>query len=158
MAEVNRDSGTVNARILYWGVEGGGKSTNLRVIHQKLRPDHRGDLQTRRTRLDPTVTYEVLPIALGDVAGQRTTIEVCAFDAPLGAEIRCGDVRALSDDAIAQVRAAFLDQERAGLALVVDDHRNDFAHLLDQVDLAAAKGDLIADLVEIAHGLRAFAV
>ena len=78
MAEVNRDSGTVNARILYWGVEGGGKSTNLRVIHQKLRPDHRGDLQTRRTRLDPTVTYEVLPIALGDVAGQRTTIEVCA--------------------------------------------------------------------------------
>jgi hypothetical protein len=78
MAEVNRDSGTVNARILYWGVEGGGKSTNLRVIHQKLRPDHRGDLQTRRTPLDPTVTYEVLPIALGDVAGQRTTIEVCA--------------------------------------------------------------------------------
>ena len=64
MAEVNRDSGTVNARILYWGVEGGGKSTNLRVIHQKLRPDHRGDLQTRRTRLDPTVTYEVLPIEL----------------------------------------------------------------------------------------------
>jgi signal recognition particle receptor subunit beta len=78
MAEVNRDSGTVNARILYWGVEGGGKSTSLRVIHQKLRPDHRGDLQTRRTRLDPTVTYEVLPIALGDVGGQRTTIEVCA--------------------------------------------------------------------------------
>jgi signal recognition particle receptor subunit beta len=78
MAEVNRDSGTVNARILYWGVEGGGKSTNLRVIHQKLRPDHRGDLQVRRTRLDPTVTYEVLPIALGDVGGQRTTIEVCA--------------------------------------------------------------------------------
>jgi signal recognition particle receptor subunit beta len=78
MAEVNRDSGTVNARILYWGVEGGGKSTNLRVIHQKLRPDHRGDLQVRRTPLDPTVTYEVLPIELGDVGGQRTRIEVCA--------------------------------------------------------------------------------
>jgi signal recognition particle receptor subunit beta len=77
MAEVNRDSGTVNARILYWGVEGSGKSTNLRVIHQKLRPDHRGELQVRRTRLDPTVTYEVLPIELGDVGGQRTRIEVC---------------------------------------------------------------------------------
>jgi signal recognition particle receptor subunit beta len=77
MAEVNRDSGTVNARIIYWGVEGSGKSTNLRVIHQKLRPDHRGELQVRRTRLDPTVTYEVLPIELGDVGGQRTRIEVC---------------------------------------------------------------------------------
>jgi signal recognition particle receptor subunit beta len=77
MAEVNRESGTVNARILYWGVEGAGKSTNLRVIHQKLRPDHRGELQIRRTRLDPTVTYEVLPIELGDVGGQRTRIEVC---------------------------------------------------------------------------------
>jgi hypothetical protein len=77
MAEINRDSGTVNARILYWGVEGAGKSTNLRVIHQKLRPDHRGELQVRRTPLDPTVTYEVLPIELGDVGGQRTRIEVC---------------------------------------------------------------------------------
>jgi len=78
MAEVNRDSGTVNARIVYWGVDGAGKSTNLRVIHQKLRPDHRGELQVRRTRLDPTVTYEVLPIELGDVGGQRTRIEVAA--------------------------------------------------------------------------------
>src|SRR5262249_53138530 len=78
MAEVNKESGTVNARIVYWGVEGSGKSTNLRVIHQKLRPDHRGELQVRRTRLDPTVTYEVLPIELGDVGGQRTRIEVFA--------------------------------------------------------------------------------
>jgi signal recognition particle receptor subunit beta len=78
MAEVNRDSGTVNARIVYWGVEGAGKSTNLRVIHQKLRPDHRGELQVRRTRLDPTVSYEVLPIELGDLGGQRTRIEVAS--------------------------------------------------------------------------------
>jgi hypothetical protein len=78
MAQVSRDSGTVNARILYWGVEGSGKSTNLRVIHQKLRPDHRGELQVRRTPLDPTVSYEVLPIELGDVGGQRTRIEVAS--------------------------------------------------------------------------------
>jgi signal recognition particle receptor subunit beta len=76
MAEVNRESGTVNARIVYWGVEGSGKSTNLRAIHQKLRPDHRGELQVRGTRLDPSVTYELLPIELGDVGGQRTRIEV----------------------------------------------------------------------------------
>lgn len=76
MTQAQRDSGTVNARIVYWGIEGAGKSTNLRAIHAKLRPDHRGELQTHATRLDPTVTYEVLPIELGDVGGVRTRIEV----------------------------------------------------------------------------------
>ena len=46
----------------------------------------------------------------------------------------------------------------AGLPLVVDDDRHDVADLLDQVLFAAAEGDLVADLVEIAHRLRAFAV
>jgi signal recognition particle receptor subunit beta len=78
MTQVQRDSGTVNARIVYWGIEGAGKSTNLRAIHAKLRPDHRGELQVHATRLDPTVTYEVLPIELGDVSGVRTRIEVMA--------------------------------------------------------------------------------
>jgi signal recognition particle receptor subunit beta len=78
MTQVQRDSGTVNARIIYWGIEGAGKSTNLRTIHAKLRPDHRGELQVHPTRLDPTVTYEVLPIELGDVSGVRTRIEVMA--------------------------------------------------------------------------------
>jgi hypothetical protein len=81
MAEVNRESGTVNARILYWGIAGAGKSANLRMIHQKLRPDHRGELQVRGTRLDPTVTYEVLPIELGDVGGMRTRIEIATVPA-----------------------------------------------------------------------------
>jgi signal recognition particle receptor subunit beta len=78
MAEVNRDSGAVNARILYWGPEGSGKTTNLRVIHAKLRPDRRGELRTVSTPLDPTVSYEVLPIELGDMGGVRTRLQVIA--------------------------------------------------------------------------------
>ena len=34
--------------------------------------------------------------------------------------------------AVVQVLVALLDEELAGLALVVDDHRHDVAHLLDQ--------------------------
>ena len=60
--------------------------------------------------------------------------------------------------AVVQVLVAFLDEELAGLALVVDDHRHDVAHLADQLRLGAAQGDLVADLVEVAHRLRAFAV
>jgi mutual gliding-motility protein MglA len=74
----------VNARIVYWGVAGAGKRTNLRVIHAKLRPDHRGDLRELPTRLDPTVTYCMLPIELGEVSGVRTRIQV--LTAPSGPE------------------------------------------------------------------------
>ena len=48
-------------------------------------------------------------------------------------------------------------QELPGLPLVVDDHRHDVVDLLDQFFFAAAEGDLVADLVEVAHRLRAFA-
>ena len=72
------DSRVVDARIVYWGVEGAGTSTNLRVIHAKLRPDHRGNLERIPTRLDPTVTYDRLPIELGEIAGVRTRIQIVA--------------------------------------------------------------------------------
>lgn len=74
----------VNARIVYWGVEGAGKRTNLAVIHAKLRPDHRGELRELPTRLDPSVSYSMLPIELGEVSGVRTRIQV--LTAPAGAE------------------------------------------------------------------------
>jgi len=69
----------VNARIVYWGAEGAGKRTNLRVIHAKLRPDHRGELRFLPTRLDPTVSYATLPIELGEVGGVRTRIQIVAL-------------------------------------------------------------------------------
>ncbi len=68
----------VDARIVYWGIEGAGTSTNLRVIHAKLRPDHRGNLERIPTRLDPTVAYDRLPIELGEIAGIRTRIQIVA--------------------------------------------------------------------------------
>jgi signal recognition particle receptor subunit beta len=80
------DPGTkiVDARIVYWGIEGAGTTTNLRVIHAKLRPDHRGRLEHVPTRLDPSVSYDRLPIELGEIAGVRTRIQIVAV--PGGAE------------------------------------------------------------------------
>lgn len=80
----SRASAEVNARIVYWGIEGAGKRTNLRVIHAKLRPDHRGELREVPTRLDPSVHYAMLPIELGEVGGVRTRIQV--LTAPAGPE------------------------------------------------------------------------
>jgi signal recognition particle receptor subunit beta len=84
MAEANAERREVNARIVYWGVEGAGKVSNLRAIHGKLRPDHRGRLEAVPTSLDPSVCSYRLPIELGEIAGVRTRIQIVAV--PGGAE------------------------------------------------------------------------
>jgi signal recognition particle receptor subunit beta len=82
MAEARLDPGSdrreVNARIVYWGAAGAGKATNLRAIHRKLRPDHRGKLEAIPTQLDPSVCSHRLPIELGEIAGVKTRIQVIA--------------------------------------------------------------------------------
>lgn len=68
----------VNARILLWGIEGSGKTTTLETIHAKLRPELRGDLRAEPTRLDPSLTYEALPIKLGEIGGVGMQLELIA--------------------------------------------------------------------------------
>lgn len=94
----------MNARILFWGIAGAGKTTNLETIRTKLRSDHRGEIRREPTRLDPTVSYEVLPIQLGEVGGVPMCIEIVAV--PDGAEQ-------------APTRKQLLD-EVSGVVLVVD--------------------------------------
>jgi signal recognition particle receptor subunit beta len=78
MAEPTPAQPNVNARIVYWGATGSGKTANLRMIHAKLRSDHRGELREVPTRLDPSVSYEMMPIELGEIAGVRTRIQIIA--------------------------------------------------------------------------------
>ena len=66
----------VDARIVYWGIQGAGVTTNLRMIHAKLRADHRGELRRVPTRLDPSVSYPTLPIELGQVDGVHTRLQI----------------------------------------------------------------------------------
>ena len=51
MTKVSAESEAVNARIVYWGIEGAGKTTNLRMAHSKLRPDHRGEVREVASQL-----------------------------------------------------------------------------------------------------------
>lgn len=108
MAESNAERREVNARIVYWGIEGAGKESNLRAIHGKLRPDHRGRLEAVPTSLDPTVCSYRLPIELGEIAGVRTRIQIVAV--PGGSEQ-------------APTRKQLLDRVD-GVVFVVDARRN----------------------------------
>ncbi len=78
MAEKSAEGAEVSARILYWGAEGAGTSTNLVHVHEKLRPDHRGALARHPTALDPTVSWESLPITLGELGGVKVHLKVMA--------------------------------------------------------------------------------
>ena len=108
MAELSREDGGVNARIVYWGIQGAGKTTNLHAVYQRLRPDHRGELVEMPTRIDPTVSYEILPIELGEIAGVRTQMRIIAVP---GAREH------------APTRKQLLDQ-MDGLVLVIDAQRD----------------------------------
>ena len=79
MAELSEGASEVNARVVYWGIEGSGKSTNLQAVYAKLRPDHRSEVREVPTRFDPSVCYEVLPIELGEIAGVRTRLQIIAL-------------------------------------------------------------------------------
>ena len=57
MAKVSGGGAEVNARIVYWGIEGAGKRTSLEGVYRKLRPDHRGEMRDVPTRFDPSVSY-----------------------------------------------------------------------------------------------------
>jgi signal recognition particle receptor subunit beta len=84
MADVNPEGPVVNARIVFWGIEGSGKTATLQAIFANLRPDHRGEMSEVPTPFDPSVSYEQLPIELGAIAGVRTQIQL--INVPAGPE------------------------------------------------------------------------
>jgi signal recognition particle receptor subunit beta len=107
MAKLSNDETAVNARILYWGFDGSGKTANLHSIHRKLRADHRGEIQREATLIDPAVEFETLAIELGEVGGLKTRIQMIAV--PGGADQ-------------APTRKQLLDQVD-GIVLVIDSRR-----------------------------------
>jgi signal recognition particle receptor subunit beta len=134
MAKVSREGAEVNARIVYWGIEGAGKRTSLAGVYRKLRPDHRGEMRDVPTRFDPSVSYTVLPIELGDVSGMRTRIELVAV--PGGAEH-------------APTRKQLLDQVD-GIVLVIDCQRERIEENLTSLEeLAKALEDYARSIDEI---------
>ncbi len=76
MAHLNPNTREVSANIVYYGPSGSGKTASLEFIHRKLRSELRGRLTRVPTQLDPTVTYEVIPVELGEIKGLRTRFQI----------------------------------------------------------------------------------
>ena len=126
MAKMSSDETAVNARILYWGIDGSGKTTNLNSVHRNLRADHRGEIQREATLINPTVEYETLAIELGKVGGLKTRIQMIAV--PGGADQ-------------APTRKQLLDQVD-GVVMVIDSRRE---HIEENASSLAELREMLLD-------------
>jgi signal recognition particle receptor subunit beta len=72
MALVNHRAREIHFKIVYYGPGLGGKTTNLKCLHERLPADRRGKLISISTDHERTLFFDFLPIDLGTVAGFST--------------------------------------------------------------------------------------
>lgn len=71
MALFNKTKREINAKIVYFGPPFAGKSTSLKFVHRKLKPEHRSPLKTMGGQRDKMLFFDFMPPELSDVNGCR---------------------------------------------------------------------------------------
>jgi len=72
MALINHRAREIHFKIVYFGPGLGGKTTNLRFLHDRLPPERRGRLISIATDHERTLFFDFLPVDLGQVNGFLT--------------------------------------------------------------------------------------
>ena len=75
MGFINLAEKTINAKLVYYGVGLGGKTTSLKVVHNLLCPKDEVKLVSINTEQDATLLFDFLPIDLGTVDGFKIRIQ-----------------------------------------------------------------------------------
>jgi signal transduction histidine kinase/signal recognition particle receptor subunit beta len=75
MGFINLADKTISAKLVYYGVGMGGKTTSLQAVHQVLCPRDEVSLVTINTEDDSTLLFDFLPIDLGQVEGFKIRIQ-----------------------------------------------------------------------------------
>jgi signal recognition particle receptor subunit beta len=76
MVFFNASTRELTAKIVYYGPGLGGKTTNLRVLHERLEPRTAGELVALSTETDRTIYFDLLPVELGDIKGYRIRFQL----------------------------------------------------------------------------------
>ncbi len=67
MAFTNYDSKEINCKVVYFGAEGAGKTTNLRSVFSSTSSEVRSGLMDFSDEVEPTPYFDFLPVSLGYV-------------------------------------------------------------------------------------------
>lgn len=75
MGFINVAERTINAKLVYYGVGVGGKTTSLQQVHRIFCPRNEVQLVSINTEEDSTLLFDFLPINLGQVGGFKIRIQ-----------------------------------------------------------------------------------
>ena len=76
MGYINVAERTINAKLVYYGVGVGGKTTSLQRVHGILCPRNEVELVSINTEEDSTLLFDFLPINLGSVGSFKIRIQM----------------------------------------------------------------------------------
>ena len=76
MALINHRAHEVHLKIVYYGPGLGGKTTNVKMLHEKLPAQRRGRLMSIATEQERTLFFDFMPVELGQVNGFTTRIHL----------------------------------------------------------------------------------
>jgi CheY-like chemotaxis protein/signal recognition particle receptor subunit beta len=76
MATIDYARKQVTLKIVYYGCALSGKTTNLRVVHERVPADRRADLVTVATETDRTLHFDLLPLFARALPGYDTRFQV----------------------------------------------------------------------------------
>lgn len=72
MALINHRAREVHFKIVYYGPGLGGKTTNVKMLHERLPAERRGRLLSIATEQERTLFFDFMPVDLGQVNGFTT--------------------------------------------------------------------------------------
>ena len=76
MAFINYVSKNIAAKIVYYGPSLSGKTSSLQYIHQRTRPDRRGELISLKTREDRTLYFDYMQFEMGQISGLKPRFNI----------------------------------------------------------------------------------
>jgi signal recognition particle receptor subunit beta/GAF domain-containing protein len=78
LVELNHRQRTIKIKIVYYGPAVGGKTTNLQILHQKVEPQHRGEMVSINSAQDRTLLFDLLPVKASGFRGFDLRLQVLA--------------------------------------------------------------------------------
>ena len=67
MSFINYKAREINCKIVYYGPDLSGKTTNMQFIYERTNPEAKSKMLSLATETDQTLSFDFLPLALGEI-------------------------------------------------------------------------------------------
>lgn len=92
MSFINYMAREINCKIVYYGPGLAGKTTNMQYIYEKTNPDAKGKLTSLATETDRTLSFDFLPLALGEIRGFKPRFHLYTMPGQMSSNMSCTQI------------------------------------------------------------------